>query len=72
MPRINHKRLWENLLSEILRELVKIDKLPTPTVEDLWIKVSLINVIKKMCALDRLPPRLQKPVELTRKLFEDE
>lgn len=72
MPRVNHKRLWDNLLADLCRELVKIDKLPKQTVEDLWIKGTLVAVLTKMCGLDRLPPRLQKPVELTRNLFEDE
>lgn len=69
-PKLNYKRLWEKLIYDICAELVKIDKLPQRTVEDEWVKTVLVSVLKKMCALHRLHPRLQNPMQLTRPLFE--
>ena len=66
----NHRYLWDKLISAVCREIVTINKLPTKTVEDFWVEATLWNVLRKMCALHKLPPKLQKPKELTRSLFE--
>lgn len=70
----NYRRLWDNLISHICMEIVELDKLPEKarSVEDVWVEGTLCNVLKKMCALHKLPPEMQKGVEkLTRPLFED-
>jgi len=64
--------LWDELIAAICREVVKIENLPAKarTVEDIWVEGTLCNVLKKMCALHRLPPKMQKEDKLTRPLFE--
>jgi len=73
MAKPNYRNLWDKLISDICWELVQLEKLPpkAATVEDMWVKHTLWNVLRKMCALHKLPPELQKPKELTRPLFEE-
>ena len=73
MAKPNYQHLWDGLIASICREIVKIENLPerAVTVEDTWVEGTLCNVLKKMCALHRLPPKMQKPDKLTRPLFED-
>ena len=68
---LNYKNLWDKLISDIVREVVNIERLPerAKTTEDIWVKGTLCNVLKKMCALHRLPPKMQKDT-LPRSLFE--
>ncbi|KKK53264.1 hypothetical protein LCGC14_3096540 [marine sediment metagenome] len=67
-----YKDRWGNLIAEIIREVVAIEKKPEKSIEDEWIEGTLHQVLRKMCALDRLPPKLWKlKKELTRNLFED-
>ena len=67
-----YKERWSGLIAEIIREVVAIEKKPEKTIEDEWILGTLHQVLRKMCALDRLPPKLWKlKKELTRTLFED-
>ena len=70
---VNYKNLWDDLISAICQEIVSIEKLSqkATTVEDMWVEGTLCNVLKKMCALHKLPPEMQKPKELTRPLFEE-
>lgn len=70
---MNYKRLWDNLISDICIEIVKYEMLPEKavTVEDAWVKNTLWQVLRKMCALHKLPPKMQKNDDkLTRSLFE--
>lgn len=72
MIRLNYKDLWDNLIAEMCSELLNIEKLESSkkaTIEDEWIKGTLISVLKKMCALHKVPPKMQKS-KLTRSLFE--
>lgn len=71
MSKVNYKHLWDRLLSDIVREVVIIEKLPEKTIEDFWIEGTLQRVLSKMCALHRLPPNMQKIKKLTRPLFEE-
>ncbi len=67
-----YKDRWGGLIAEIIREVVAIEKKPKKTIEDEWIRGTLHQVLRKMCALDRLPPKLWKlKKELTRTLFEN-
>ena len=67
--RLNYRTLWVGLISAICIELIELDKKTDKTVEDIWITGTLQRVLSKMCALKKLPPRLQKLKELTRPLF---
>ena len=67
---INYKRLWEELISDCCRVLVDIDNKPKKTIEDEWVKGTLWQVLRKMCSLHKLPPKLQDKVYKTRSLFE--
>ena len=67
----NYKDLWSQLISDLCIELVKCEKKSPQTVEDVWVKATLWQVLRKMCALDKLPVRLQEDIELTMPLFED-
>ena len=71
MANVNYKHLWDGLISAICQEVVNLEKLPdkAKSVEDVWVQATLCNVLKKMCALHRLPPEMQKIKELTRSLF---
>lgn len=73
MTKLNYKDLWDSLISDICREIVNIEKLPerVVTIEDTWVEGTLCNVLKKMCALHRLPPKMQQTHKLTRPLFEE-
>ena len=70
--RPNYKQLWEKLISDICREIVKYENLPPKavTIEDVWVKQTLWNVLRKMCALHKLPPKIQEDNKMTRTLFE--
>lgn len=72
MSSLNYRRLWDELIAAIVWEIVDIDKLPSKakTVEDVWVEATLCNVLKKMCALHKLPPEARQTQELTRPLFE--
>jgi len=71
MARLNYKKLWDELIYELCAELVNIENLKEKkTLEDEWIKGTLISVLRKMCALHKVPPKMQKS-KLTRSLFED-
>lgn len=68
----NYKDRWCSIIAAIIRELVAIEKKPEKSIEDEWIVGTLHQVLRKMCVLDRLPPRLWNlKKELTRNLFED-
>ncbi len=67
----NYKRDWQRLITTLCNELVKLNKLPTQTVEDMWVKGVIVKILGEMCALDRVRPDYQKQVEFTRPLFED-
>ncbi len=68
----NYKDRWCAIIADIIRELVAIEKKPEKSLEDEWIVGTLHQVLRKMCALDRLPPKLWKlKKELTRTLFEN-
>jgi len=68
--RLDYKYLWDDLISAICRELVHLEEQPNATMEDIWVKGTLWNVLRKMCALHKLPRRVQNQ-ELTRPLFEE-
>lgn len=72
MPKRNYKQDWDHLIAVLCRELVKLNKLPELTIEDIWVKGVIVKILGQMCALDRVRPEYQKPVEFTRPLFEDE
>lgn len=70
MARLNYKNLWDKLIYDLCAELVNIEKLEEKkTLEDEWIKGTLVAILKKMCALHKVPPKMQKS-KLTRSLFE--
>lgn len=72
MKKLNHKNLWDNLIAGICREIVNIEKLKDSkkiTIEDEWVEGTLISVLRKMCALQKLPPKMHDS-KLTRSLFE--
>lgn len=69
-PRRNYERDWQNLITTLCNELVKLHKLPTLTVEDMWVKGVIVKILTEMCALDSVRPEYQKQVEFTRPLFE--
>lgn len=70
MTRLNYKYMWDSLIGDLCSELVNIDKLEEKkTLEDEWIKGTVIAVLKKMCALHKVPPKMQKS-KLTRELFD--
>lgn len=71
MTKANYRNLWDKLISDICWELIQIEKQPKQSVEDYWVKCTLWNVLRKMCALHKLPLEMQKPKELTRPLFEE-
>ena len=71
---VNYRKQWTNLISDLCKELVKIENIPQEkrTIEDEWVKTTIIAVLKKMCALHKVHPRHQREsVQLTKKLFED-
>ncbi|KKL57402.1 hypothetical protein LCGC14_2235810 [marine sediment metagenome] len=70
-PRRNYERDWQNLITKLCNELIKLNKLPTLTVEDMWVKGVIVKILGEMCALDRVHPDYQKQVEFIRPLFED-
>lgn len=71
MAKLNYRYLWDSLIGDLCGELVNIEKLEEKkTLEDEWIKSTLVAVLKKMCALHKVPPKMQKS-KLTRSLFED-
>lgn len=68
--KLNYQHLWNHLIADLCRELLNIEKLEEKkTLEDEWIKGTVIAVLKKMCALHKVPPKMQKS-KLTRSLFE--
>lgn len=70
MAKLNYQQLWDNLIYILCTELVNIDKLEEKkTLEDEWIKGTIVAVLSKMCALHKVPPKMQKS-KLTRSLFE--
>lgn len=71
---INYKHEWDNLIADLCHELIEIDKIPAGkrSLEDEWVRGTIINVLKRMCSLHKVHPRHQKiNVNLTRALFED-
>lgn len=68
----NYKQLWDKLISILCREIVKINNLPqkAKSTEDEWVEGTLVNVLRKMMALHKLPPKMQSD-KLTRPLFEE-
>lgn len=70
MAKLNYKNLWDNLIYHLCNELVNIENLgEKKTLEDEWIKGTIVEVLRKMCALHKVPPKMQKS-KLTRSLFE--
>lgn len=74
MSKLNYQQLWNGLISALCKEILNFENLPEKAmaIEDTWVKGTLINVLKKMCALHRLPPKMQKENKLTRPLFENQ
>jgi len=62
-------RKWEHLIADICGELYVINSLPEKSIEDIWVRNTLIQVLRKMCALHKLPPKMHKLSEGTRPLF---
>ena len=70
MAKLNYQHLWDNLIYHLCTELVNIDKLEEKkTLEDEWIKGTIVQVLSKMCALHKVSPKMQKS-KLTRTLFD--
>ena len=68
--RLNYQHLWNHLIADLCREMLNIENLGDKrTLEDEWIKGTVIAVLKKMCALQKVPPKMQKS-KLTRELFQ--
>lgn len=68
----NYKHLWDKLISSLCREIVKLNNLPekAKSTEDEWVEGTLVNVLRQMMALHKLPPKMQKD-KLTRPLFDE-
>lgn len=71
MANVNYKHLWDKLISDICRDIVKIENLPEKSIEDFWVEGTLQRVLSQMCSLHRLPPDMQKIKKLTHSLFEE-
>lgn len=70
MAKLNYQHLWDNLIYHLVTELVNIEKLEEKkTLEDEWVKGTIVEVLRKMCALHKVPPKMQKS-KLTRSLFD--
>ncbi len=65
------KQKVDGLISDCCREIVKINRQEQKSIEDVWTEGVLNQVLRRLLAAHRLPPKLQTPKVQTRQLFQD-